>query len=86
MRITEKTGKKHKINHNFQMPTTNNVSALQVITGSMIVQQDNNIRPLPLAILLEVQVFIKVVNILKMFHLNSTLSKASLQWEHPHPL
>ena len=85
MGIAEKTGKEHNINHNFQMPTTN-VSTVQAITGPVIVQQDNNIRPPLLAILLMVQVFIKVINILKIFDLNSTLNKPCLQWEHPHPL
>ena len=59
-KLTEKNGKEHRINHNSQTRITN-ASTAQVITGPMIVLQDNSIRLQPLAILLVVQVFTNVV-------------------------
>ena len=76
-KITGKTGRKHKINPNSLTKTTD-VSTMQLTTGLMIVQQDNNQKHPLLAILLMVQVFIKATNNFKIFLPSSIHNKASL--------
>ena len=83
MRLTEKNGKDHKINLNSCLKTTD-VSTVPLITKLVIALQDNNTRLLPLAIMLEVQVFTKTSINSQTLHLNiahthsNTLNKVSL--------
>ena len=76
VKITGKMGRKHKTNP-YSPTKTTDVSTVQEITGPMIVQQDNNHKHPLLAILLMVQVFIKIINNFKII-LNSIHNKANL--------
>ena len=58
MKLREKNGKGHRINHSSQIKTTD-VSTVLVTTKPVIALQDNNTRLPPLATLPVVQVFIK---------------------------
>ena len=83
VKLAEKNGKEHRINLNSHIKTTD-VSTMLVITKLMISLQDNNTRLLPLAIILEVQVFTKTSINFQTPHLNivhphsNTLNKVSL--------
>ena len=89
MRLAEKNGKGHRINHSSHIQTTD-VSTVLAITKLVISPQDNNRLP-PLATLPVVQVFIKTpVNSqtlrLHIAHTHSnTLNKANLLLVQPHP-
>ena len=82
-RLTEKNGNAHRINLNSHIKTTD-VSTVPVIMKLMIALQDNNTRLLPLATMLEVQVFIKTQINSQTLHLNTvhthsnTVNKVSL--------
>ena len=82
-RLTEKNGKDNRINPNSHIKTTD-VSTVLVITKPMIALQDYNTRLLPLATILEVQVFIKTQINSQTLHLNivhthsNTLHKVNL--------
>ena len=56
MKLTEKNGKEHRINHSSHINTTA-VSTVLVITKLMTALQDDNTRLIPLATLPVVQVF-----------------------------
>ena len=58
MKLTKKSGKGSKTNHNSYTRITD-VYTVSAITNPMIAPRDNNTRPTPLAILLVAQVFIK---------------------------
>ena len=58
MKLTKKSGKGHKTNHNSCTRITD-VYTVPMITNPMIAPQDNNTKPTPLAILPVAQVFIK---------------------------
>ena len=83
VKLAEKNGKEHRINLNSRIKTTD-VSTVLVITKLVIALQDNNTRLLPLAIILEVQVFTKTSINSQTPHLNivhphsNTLNKVSL--------
>ena len=69
VRLTEKNGKDHRINLNSHIRTTD-VSTALVTTKSVIALQGYNTRLLPLATMLEVQVFIKTQINSQTLHLN----------------
>ena len=68
-RLTGKNGKDHRINLNSHTKTTD-VSTVLVIMKPVIALQDYNTRLLPLATMLEVQVFIKTQINSQTLHLN----------------
>ena len=70
MKLTERNGKEHRINHNFCIKTTD-VLTVQVITKLMIALQDDNTRLPPLATLPVVQVFTHTIIYLQTHHLNT---------------
>ena len=83
VKLAEKNGKEHRINLNSHIKTTD-VSTVLVITKLMIAPQDNNTRLPPLAIMLEVQIFTKILINFQTLHFNTvhphsnTLNKVSL--------
>ena len=68
-RLTEKNGKDHRINLNSHIKTTD-VSTAPAITKPVIALQGYSIRLLPLATMLEVQVFTKTQINSQTLHLN----------------
>ena len=83
MKLAEKNGKEHRINHSSHIKTTD-VSTVLVTTKLMIALQDNNNRLPPLATLPVVQVFIKTQVNSQTLHLHiahthsHTLNKINL--------
>ena len=81
-RLTEKNGKDHRINLNSHIRTTD-VSTVLVIMKLMIALQSYSTRLMPLATMLEVQVFIKTQINSQTLHCNivhthsNTLNKAN---------
>ena len=76
MRLAEKNGKDHRINLNSHIRTTD-VSTVLVIMKPMIALQGYSTRLLPLATMLEVQVFTKTLH-LNIVHTHSnTLNKVN---------
>ena len=83
MKLTERKGDSHRINHNFHIKTTD-VSTVLAITKLIIAPQDNNNRLPPLATLPVAQVFIKTPVNFQTLHLHivhshsNCLNKANL--------
>ena len=78
MKLAEKTGKKHKTDHSSLTEPTN-ASTVQATTEHGIVEQDSNHTHPPLATLLMVQVFTKVIHNLKIIIPNNTHNKVHPQ-------
>ena len=77
-KLTERTGRKNKTDHSSPTGQTNALTA-QVITELRIVQQDSNHMHPPLATLLTVQVFTKIIHNLKIIPPNNTHNKVHPQ-------
>ena len=79
-KLTEKIGRKHRTNLNSLTKATNALT-VQAITEPTIVQQDTNHRQTPLATLLTVQVFTKIIqfqNTSPQQHLQQSASTVSI--------
>ena len=89
MKLAEKNGKGHRINHSSHTKRTD-VSTVLEITNLMIAPQDNNSRLPPLATLPVAQVFIKTPVNFRTLHLHivhthsNILNKANLLLALPH--
>ena len=83
MKLTKKSGKGHKTNHNSRTRIID-VYTVLAITNPVIALQDNNIRPTPLAILPVVQVFIKAQANFQTLHMLHTKANPLLASPHLH--
>ena len=89
MKLAEKSGKGHRINHSSHTKTTD-VSTVLVIINLVIAPRDNNNRLPPLATLPVAQVFIKTPVNFRILHLHivhthsNILNKANLLLALPH--